>query len=188
MAIISPYSVEEFGHDVRKVLELNGQGMDSVLQLGHLLQRFGSENGQDYFWSVGEPATISSGLPGQKLYDDPDMLFRLLLAQYAPNMPTAIHSHEGWVVIGIVEGSERYTSWRRVDDGSTEKATLELVQDHHIIPGEFGYLYNEPFNVHRQAAEQQGAVELVLMKGRGQRLEHIDEATGDCSKPMDLSR
>ena len=188
MNIVSRYTVEEFGHEVRQSLDANIAGMESVLQLGHLLQRFGAENSRDYFWSIGEPATISSGLPGQKLYDDPDGMFRLLLAQYPPNMPTAIHSHEGWVVVGLLEGSERYTSWRRVDDGSTPLATLELVQDHHILPGEFGYLYDGPFNVHRQSAEAEGAVELVLMKGRGQRLEHIDESTGECSQPMELNR
>ena len=125
---------------------------------------------------------------GQKLYDAPDGAFRLLLAQYPPNTPTAIHSHEGWVIIGLLEGSERYTSWRRVDDGSTSKAELELVQDHHIMAGEFGYLYDGPLNVHRQGAEAGGAVELVLMKGRGQRLEHIDGETGECSAPVELNR
>ena len=94
-------------------------------------------------------------------------MFRLLLAQYPPDTPTAIHSHEGWVVIGLLEGSERYTSWRRVDDGSTPLATLELVQDHHILPGEFGYLYEGPFNVHRQAAESEGAVGTGAHEGSG---------------------
>ena len=188
MTTSSRYAVDEFGHDVRQIIDLNGHGFESVLQLGHLLQRFGEENSQKYFWSIGEPATISSGLPGQRLYDDPDGQFRLLLAQYPANTPTAIHSHEGWVVIGIVEGSERYTSWRRVDDATTSKATLEVVQDHHIMPGEFGYLYDGPFNVHRQYALEKGAVELVLMKGRGQRRAHIDEKTGDCSEPIDLNR
>jgi hypothetical protein len=27
-----------------------------------------------------------------------------------------------------------------------------------------------------------------LMKGRGQRLHHIDETTGDCSAPIELNR
>ena len=188
MTIASRYTVEEFGDDVQKMLDSGGTDIAAILRLGHLLQRFGAENSRDYFWSIGEPATISSGLPGQKLYDAPDGAFRLLLAQYPPNTPTAIHSHEGWVVIGLLEGSERYTSWRRVDDGSTSKAELELVQDHHIMAGEFGYLYDGPLNVHRQAAEADGAVELVLMKGRGQRLEHIDGETGECSAPVELNR
>ena len=50
-----------------------------------------------FLWDIGEPAKISSGLPGQRLYKGPDELFTLLLAEYPPNTPTAIHSHEGWV-------------------------------------------------------------------------------------------
>ena len=183
------YTLEAFGHDVGAALDAWGDSMEAVLNMGQLVQRFTTENDTTSLWTIGEPATISSGLPGRKLWDDPDQRFRLLLAQYAPNTATAVHSHEGWVVIGIIEGSERYTSWRRADDGSDDThADLEIVQDHHILPGEFGYLYNEPFNVHRQAAEEQGALELVLMKGRGQRLNHIDVATGDCSAPIELNR
>jgi predicted metal-dependent enzyme (double-stranded beta helix superfamily) len=183
------YSLEEFGHDVGAALDVWGESMDAVLNMGQLVQRFIADNDHTSFWTVGEEAKISSGLPGRKLYDDPDQRFRLLLAQYPPNTPTAVHSHEGWVVIGIVEGSERYTSWRRTDDESDPKhAALEVVQDHHIMPGEFGYLYNKPYNVHRQAAESQGALELVLMAGRGQRLAHIDEQTGECSEPIELNR
>ncbi len=189
MASKLKYSLEEFGHDVRHVLDTWPEGMEAVLNLGQYVQRLTEENDQKAYWDLGEPAAISSGLPGRKLYDDPDQKFRLLLAQYPPNTPTAIHSHEGWVVITILGGSERYTSWRRTDDGSDPThATLEIVQDHHIMPGEFGYLFNGPFNVHRQAAEADGAVELVLMAGRGQRLVHIDGETGDCSQPMELNR
>ena len=163
--------------------------MEAVLGLGQLVQRFIAETDHDSLWTIGQEAKISSGLPGRKLFDDPAARFRLLLAQYPPNTPTAVHSHEGWVVIGIMSGSERYTSWQRTDDGTDPKhAALEVVQDHHILPGEFGYLFNEPFNVHRQTAEAQGAVELVLMAGRGRRLNHIDEATGECSEPIELNR
>ena len=91
MTIASRYTVEEFGNDVRKMLDSGGTDIAAILRLGHLLQRFGAENSRDYFWSIGEPATISSGLPGQKLYDAPDGAFRLLLApvpaEYADRYP-----------------------------------------------------------------------------------------------------
>jgi hypothetical protein len=183
------YTLDEFAYDIKNVVDTDGEGMDAVLRMGRYLQRLTTENDPDAFWDYGVPAKISSGLPGQRLYDDPDQRFRLLLAEYPPDTPTAVHSHEGWVVIGILKGSERYTSWRRTDDGTdSSKATLEIAQDHHLLPGEFGYLFKEPYNVHRQAAESKGALEIVLMEGRGQRLVHIDEETGDCSQPIDLGR
>ena len=183
------YSIDEFGSDVAAALDAWGDTMEAVLSMGQLVQRLIESSDHQALRSMGVEAKISSGLPGRRLYDDPDERFRLLLAEYPPNMPTAVHSHEGWVVVGILEGSERYTSWRRTDDGADPKrATLELAQDHHILPGEFGYLFNEPFNVHRQAAESQGALELVLMKGRGRRLNHIDIDSGECSEPIELNR
>jgi predicted metal-dependent enzyme (double-stranded beta helix superfamily) len=183
------YTLEELGNNVGATLDEWGDTMEAVLNMGRLVQRFIDESDHQALRSMGVEAKISSGLPGRRLYDDADQRFRLLLAEYPPNMPTAVHSHEGWVVIGIMEGSERYTSWRRTDDGTDPKhATLEIVQDHHIMPGEFGYLFNEPFNVHRQSADSEGALELVLMAGRGQRLNHIDLATGDCSEPIELNR
>ena len=189
MAFDGLYKPEDFSEDIARTLATYGESMEAVLNMGRLVQRFVSENNTDSLWTIGEPATISSGLPGRKLLDAPDGAYRVLLAEYAPNMATAIHSHEGWVVIGIIKGSERYTSWRRADDGSDAKhATLELIHDHHIMPGEFGYLYDQPYNVHRQSAEGRGALEIVLMKGRGRRLEHIDEATGECSQPIELNR
>jgi predicted metal-dependent enzyme (double-stranded beta helix superfamily) len=189
MAFKGLYTLDEFGQDVSTTLDIWGDSVNAVLNMGQLVQRFIAENDHDSLWTTGDPAAISSGLPGRKLYDDADRRFRLLLAEYAPNTATAVHSHEGWVVIGIIKGSERYTSWRRADDGSDPAhADLEIVQDHHIMEGEFGYLYNQPFNVHRQSAEGQGALELVLMKGRGQRLNHIDVETGDCSEPVELNR
>lgn len=189
MGIDGLYSLEDFAQDVRSTLKLWGNSFPGVLNVGGLVQRFSAENDIDSFWNVGVEAKISSGLPGRRMYQDPDQMFTLLLAEYPADTATAVHSHEGWVIINILRGSERYTSWRRKDDGSdTAHAELEVVQDHHIIPGEFGYLYNEPFNVHRQSAESQGALELVLMSGRGLRLNHIDLATGDCSAPIELNR
>jgi len=155
--------------------------------MGPAMQRLAREGAG--LWQLGEPAVISSGLPGRRLVSDPNGHFNLLLAQYAAETPTTVHSHEGWVVICLLEGSERYTSWRRADDGADPRhAQLEIAQDHHLLPGDLGYLYNEPFNVHRQWPQAEGAVEIVLMSGRGRRLLNIDETTGECQAALDLGR
>ncbi len=181
------YTLEEFAQDVRQTFDEWGNTKAAVLCLGSLMQRLAREGGP--FEEMGEPAPLSSGLPGRRLYSDAEGAFRLLWAQYPPDTPTAVHSHEGWVVICLLTGSERYTSWRRTDNGSTaNRVSMELVQDHHLLPGDISYLFNEPFNIHRQWPGPQGAAELVFMAGRGRRLLHIDEATGECSAPPDLGR
>jgi hypothetical protein len=85
MAFNGLYTLEEFGEDVGAALDVWGDSMDAVLNMGQLVQRFIAENDTKSLWTVGEPAKISSGLPGRKLMDGPDGRFRLLLAKYAPN-------------------------------------------------------------------------------------------------------
>ena len=181
------YTLEELSNDIRSSLKQWADPKDAVLSMGPSMQRLAGDGGD--LWKLGEPATISSGLPGRRLVKDMEGRFTLLLAQYVANTPTTVHSHEGWVVICLLNGGERYTSWRRADDGSDPgRMRLEVAQDHHLVPGDLAYLFNEPFNVHRQWPQSEGAVEIVLMAGRGRRLFNIDEKTGACEAAPDLGR
>ncbi len=181
------YALERFADEIRSSLQRWADPKDAVLCMGPAMQKLAREGGD--LWQLGEPATISSGLPGRRLIADPEARFTLLLAQYPPNTPTTVHSHEGWVVLCLLDGSERYTSWRRADDvADPQRVQLAVTQDHHLLPGDLAYLYNEPFNIHRQWPQAQGATEVVLMAGRGRRLLNIDEATGACESASDLGR
>lgn len=181
------YTLDEFGEDVRRVLTKHGEAPEGILRLGPSLQRLAKEGGD--LWPLGEPAQGSSGLPARTLYRDPHQRFVLLLVQFRPNTPTAIHSHEGWVVTCVLSGSDHHTTWRRVEEESTpSRVKLEVAQDHHMFPGEIGYLFNEPYNIHRNWAGAEGVTEIHLAAGRGRRLYHIDEATGQCLEAPNLGR
>ena len=52
------YTLEEFGHDVGAALDVWGDSMEAVLNMGQLVQRFIAENDHKSLWTVGEPATI----------------------------------------------------------------------------------------------------------------------------------
>lgn len=91
------YTLERFSDDIRSSLQRWAESKDAVLSMDPFMQGLAREGGD--LWQLGEPATISSGLPGRRLVKDPEGRFTLLLAQYAPNTPTTVHSHEGWVVI-----------------------------------------------------------------------------------------
>ena len=63
------YTLEQFGEDVRRTLAAWGNSKSGVLCLGPILQRLAREGGPLH--ELGEPATLSSGLAGRRLYKDP---------------------------------------------------------------------------------------------------------------------
>ena len=64
---------------------------------------------------------------------------------------STVHSHGAAAVTLIYRGRERYTTFRRTDDGETEgKATLEKVFDKVLGPGDIVYHLDSPEDIHRQ--------------------------------------
>jgi len=47
------YALDEFGEDVRRVLNKHGETAEAILRLGPLLQRLAKEGGN--LWQFGEP-------------------------------------------------------------------------------------------------------------------------------------
>ena len=114
------------------------------------------------------------------LHVDPDGRFRLVVARFAPDQPTPVHSHHRWGLECGVSGRERFTVWTRVDEGGDPAhAALEVFADHHIERGDLGYWYDAPRNIHRQWAEGgEPSCVVILMGGDGARQYHFDLATG----------
>lgn len=64
------------------------------------------------------------------LYRPEDRAFSVTGGNWAPGQTTPIHDHLTWAVVGIVDGEERESIYRRIDDGSSpRKARLELVSE-----------------------------------------------------------
>jgi 3-mercaptopropionate dioxygenase len=63
--------------------------------------------------------------------------------------PTVVHNHNTWGVIGIYNGKQRTTRYRRVDDGSTpSKAELIQTSDEVLGAGST-YVLLPPDDIHR---------------------------------------
>ncbi len=173
MAVRATYTVEQFVEDLRRILETEGEGYEAVWSIGPLMQRLAQEGGD--LWQQGESRTGTAGMGGRLLHRDPENKFVLFVSQFPPHGVTPVHSHEGWGVICLLSGSERYTSWRRVDDGARQgEAKLVVVQDHHMQPGDLAYWFKAPYNLHRQWPGAEGCSEIVLLAGSGQRVHHFD--------------
>lgn len=61
------------------------------------------------------------------LYRPEDRAFSIMGGNWAPGQTTPIHDHLTWAVVGVYEGEERESIYRRTDDVSDpRRASLEL--------------------------------------------------------------
>jgi hypothetical protein len=99
--------------------------------------------------------------------------------RFPANAVTEVHSHETWGTMCLLSGSERYTSWRRLDDGTRQGgAKFAVVEDHHMEQGDLAHWFSDPYNIHRQWPGGAGCHELNLSGRRGQRVLLFDPEKG----------
>lgn len=69
-------------------------------------------------------------------YEDPDYHFVIngLIKRAGDDTPIHDHAHT-WTVYGVLSGQERVVRFKRVDDGSQPRATLEPIDDYMVAPG-----------------------------------------------------
>lgn len=172
------YSVAEFVSDVDTILRDRGETVEAEWEIGPLLQRLVAEGGD--LNRQGEAGTGSTGLPSRVLHVDPEGRFRLIVASFPSGQPTPVHSHHRWGMECGISGKERFTVWQRVaDDKGPGQAKLAVLSDHHIQPGDLGYWYDAPKNIHRQWAEGgQPSCVAILMGGDGGRQHVFDLDAG----------
>ena len=64
------------------------------------------------------------------IYRPKDRFFSIMGGNWLPGQSTPIHDHLTWAVVGVYEGEERESIYRRTDDDSNpQKAKLELVSE-----------------------------------------------------------
>jgi predicted metal-dependent enzyme (double-stranded beta helix superfamily) len=82
---------------------------------------------------------------------------------FPPGLSTDVHSHGGWGVIHVLDGTDRYERFARVDDA-------EPVEVRELVAGDTLCWSDPPGDVHRQTGTGDGAVELVLLARDGRSL------------------
>lgn len=69
---------------------------------------------------------------------------------WAPGQGTPIHDHLSWGVLGFIDGSEKETRYRRVDDGNDSRfAKLEEVGIHRTEAGGTSHIVTPSRDVHK---------------------------------------
>ena len=149
------------------------QAVDELMAEAHaILERHGGPV-EAAFEEIGERMKVVAGrkdleelrdaspLPGNRIYSEPEGL-QLMLASFPQT--TAVHTHGTWGVMVGHRGNERYRQWVREDDGSEEgHAKLRLVRDIEVKPGDVGWWYPPPNDIHQQLPGEGGSLELIMM-------------------------
>ena len=136
------YTLEAFCKDVKQILATTPgpSGRKAVCgALENLLK-------DDAFLAAYCGPDAKPGI--ETVYRDPDLGFNVLVHAYADGKSGPPHDHgDSWAVYGQAVGHTIMTTWKRLDDSSTEgRAKLEKDQTYRLDPGMAGIF--EPKDIH----------------------------------------
>ena len=122
---------------------------------------------------AGSTATI--------LHQGEDGRAALMLLRLPDEAPTPIHNHNTWGVAAVIQGTNRYWRWERLDDLSDpDRAELWLGETFVHGPGEYVLWGDPPHDLHAQQGVNGAAYEFVFF-GRNPNLQpraYFDPETG----------
>jgi predicted metal-dependent enzyme (double-stranded beta helix superfamily) len=81
------------------------------------------------------------------IYLPDNKIFSIIGSVWLPNQSTPIHDHLTWALIGMYEGEEKETIYRRINDNSNTKAELEQISEKINKKGHISVLGKE--GIHR---------------------------------------
>jgi len=147
--------VEAFIADAHVILDEHGGPNEAAFEaIGERMKPLARRNDL-------EALRDAAPLPGNRIWSEPNGL-TLMLATFPST--TAVHTHGTWGVMVGYRGTERYRQWVREDDGSKAgHARLRLFRDIEVKPGDAGWWYPPPSDIHQQLPGADGVLELILM-------------------------
>ncbi len=123
----SEHHLEQFSADVDSVVRKYGSESEILLHLKPLLEK--TINATDSLPpEVFAPRKDRFAMNLLQMPDDE--AYSIIAGVWRPGQTTPIHDHLTWALVGVYEGEERETLFRRVDDGSSmKKAKLDQVSE-----------------------------------------------------------
>lgn len=124
---MTEYSVKEFILDVEKIVRSQSSEIEVLKCVKPILERLISREGtipSEAFNSRKDRYAMNL------IYMPKDSVFSVIGANWLPGQATLIHDHMTWTLIGMYEGEENETIYKRLDDNSNqERAKLEKVSE-----------------------------------------------------------
>jgi predicted metal-dependent enzyme (double-stranded beta helix superfamily) len=141
------YTIQAFVEDARRSLvAANGDRKRVVTELQPLVERVVWDDGLFDERFRAEP---ENGRPRYLYHNAPDGSLQVYVVEFAPGMPTPVHDHVTWGLIGVCGGRQLTARYSRVDDGSDpDRATLELIEERLLARGAV-YPLLPPDDIHR---------------------------------------
>lgn len=128
MAQTSQYRIETFVADAKRVLGEAGDDRTRVVrELQPLVEQVLWDDG---LFDEKYRAEPENERPRYVYYREPDDALQIYVVEFAPGMPTPVHDHVTWGLIGTCGGLQHTRRYERTDDGSDPNhAKLKLIED-----------------------------------------------------------
>lgn len=151
---MKPYALDEFIRDLEDIVTAEHDQARIVAGVEPLVQRLvGSD---DLSWLKPEYRQLPKGKTGVASGYGQYCLYRrgtalsVIVFCWGPRQGTPIHDHLSWGVLGFIDGMEKETRYKRVDDGTNaEYAQLEEVGVHYTEKRRTSHLVTPSRDVHK---------------------------------------
>ena len=124
---MNSYSVGEFTKASEEIIRSPFSESEALRRLKPLMERLIASPD-----AVPAEAFVSSKnkYANNLLYRPNDRIFSVMGGNWLPGQTTPIHDHLTWALVGICDGEERESIYRRTDNGSDpRRARLEMVSE-----------------------------------------------------------
>ena len=171
--------IEEFHTRALELLDTDDKIGTNRAEIARLLQELALRPG--ILPNVDLARLHDSGSTATILHQGEDGRGALMLLRLPDDAPTPVHNHNTWGVAVVIEGTNRYWRWERLDDlGDPERAELRLGEVFDHGPGEYVVWGDPPHDLHAQQGVDGAAFEFVFF-GRNPNLQpraYFDPETG----------
>ena len=147
MSTNAQYTITEFVEAAKAtVIAANGDRQQVVETLQPLVEKVVWDDGLFDSKYRAEP---ENGRPRYLYHTEPDGSLQVYVVEFAPGMPTPVHDHLTWGLIGVCGGSQKTARYERTDDGSNaDHADLKLIEETVLDRGAV-YPLLPPNDIHR---------------------------------------
>ncbi len=147
MTATDNYTIDRFVEDAKAVLAAaDGDRQRVVSELQPLVEKVLWDDG---LFDEKYRAEPENGRPRYSYHHESDGSLQIYVVEFAPGIPTPVHDHVTWGLIGTCGGKQLTHRYQRVDDGSEHgKAQLKLISEAVLERGSV-YPLLPPNDIHR---------------------------------------